>query len=546
MTVAGNGMLGVPGIAARTFAALHAQGISVSLSRRRRREQSICFGVPERRGAAARGAARGVRDEIARGEIDGIDVEPDLATVAVVGLGMAGTGHRGAGLRRAGRRAHQHRRDRAGLLGAEHLVRRRGEGRGGGAARGPRGVPAGHDRRRRGARAAARATSCCSASARSDARSRGIIAAQRERRRTQLRWWRSIDRSGCVFDPGLVARAGWRRCRREGGGRSAGAAPGRRGARRRTRRSTPSPQHALSRPILVDVTADDTSPLLDAALERGHGPRAREQAAARRAARRRTTRCSARPPQRGRRMLHEATVGAGLPILDTLPKLRRAGDHVLTSRAAPRGRSASCSPSWGAGARSARRCATRWQAATRSPIRATTSRAGRGAQGGDPRAAARFRGRARRRRGRVARAAALRALPLRRRSSRGWTSWTRLGQARASPRRRSGASAALRRHRDARRRPRRPRAVEPASPFAASRAPTTSSPSRPPLPEEPAGDHRPRRRPGRHRGRRAERHARPGLIRPSKHRERAQDHRQNARGAFGNAGIWASRSTGFS
>ena len=84
-------MLGVPGIAARTFEALHQEGISVSLISQSSSEQSICFSVPEASGKRARGRLLAeFRDEIARKEIDGIEVQAGLATVAVVGLGMAG------------------------------------------------------------------------------------------------------------------------------------------------------------------------------------------------------------------------------------------------------------------------------------------------------------------------------------------------------------------------------------------------------------------------------------------------------------------------
>src|SRR5580698_1033572 len=91
LTVAGNGMLGVPGIAARTFEALHTEGISVSLISQSSSEQSICFSVPE--GAARRARERltdEFREQLARGEIDGIEARSGLATVAVVGIGMAG------------------------------------------------------------------------------------------------------------------------------------------------------------------------------------------------------------------------------------------------------------------------------------------------------------------------------------------------------------------------------------------------------------------------------------------------------------------------
>ncbi|HEY9442949.1 MAG TPA: aspartate kinase, partial [Gemmatimonadales bacterium] len=92
ITVTGNGMLGVPGIAARTFAALHARQISVSLISQASSEHSICFSVPEPVADDARESlTREFREEIARGEIDGVDASPGMATVAVVGLGMHGT-----------------------------------------------------------------------------------------------------------------------------------------------------------------------------------------------------------------------------------------------------------------------------------------------------------------------------------------------------------------------------------------------------------------------------------------------------------------------
>ena len=47
-------MLGVPGIAARTFHALHERQISVSLISQASSEHSICFSVPETFAADAR------------------------------------------------------------------------------------------------------------------------------------------------------------------------------------------------------------------------------------------------------------------------------------------------------------------------------------------------------------------------------------------------------------------------------------------------------------------------------------------------------------
>src|SRR3954462_9369925 len=92
ITVTGNGMLGVPGIAARTFAALHSRKISVSLISQASSEHSICFSVPEPFAEQARrGLLTEFQGEIARREIDGVEVSPGMATVAVVGLGMHGT-----------------------------------------------------------------------------------------------------------------------------------------------------------------------------------------------------------------------------------------------------------------------------------------------------------------------------------------------------------------------------------------------------------------------------------------------------------------------
>ncbi|HEY0970793.1 MAG TPA: hypothetical protein VGE02_07445, partial [Gemmatimonadales bacterium] len=91
-----------------------------------------------------------------------------------------------------------------------------------------------------------------------------------------------------------------------------------------------------ARPILVDVTATDTGPVLERALARGWDvvlankvPLAGTQAAADRL---REAACRA-----GRHLLHEATVGAGLPVIDTLRKLTESGDHVLSIEGCPSG-----------------------------------------------------------------------------------------------------------------------------------------------------------------------------------------------------------------
>jgi bifunctional aspartokinase / homoserine dehydrogenase 1 len=90
------------------------------------------------------------------------------------------------------------------------------------------------------------------------------------------------------------------------------------------------------RRILVDATAADTQPLLETALQRGFDlvlanklPLAGAQAD--------FDRLHATATARKRRVAHEATVGAGLPVIDTLNKLIDAGDRVLSVEGCPSG-----------------------------------------------------------------------------------------------------------------------------------------------------------------------------------------------------------------
>jgi aspartokinase/homoserine dehydrogenase 1 len=88
----GAGMIGVPGTAHRLFGALREEGISVILISQGSSEHSICCAIPQDQ---ANRAAAVVRDAFARelkeGQIQSVDVDPDLAILAIVGDGMAGT-----------------------------------------------------------------------------------------------------------------------------------------------------------------------------------------------------------------------------------------------------------------------------------------------------------------------------------------------------------------------------------------------------------------------------------------------------------------------
>jgi aspartokinase/homoserine dehydrogenase 1 len=88
----GTGMIGVPGTAHRLFGALREEAISVILISQGSSEHSICCAIPQEQ--AERAAAvvrRAFEREMQEGQIQSVDVDPDLAILAVVGDGMAGT-----------------------------------------------------------------------------------------------------------------------------------------------------------------------------------------------------------------------------------------------------------------------------------------------------------------------------------------------------------------------------------------------------------------------------------------------------------------------
>ena len=87
----GAGMIGVPGTANRLFGALRDAGISVILISQGSSEHSICFAIPQAQAARAEEAVRHAFDtELRAGHIQSVDVEPGMSILAVVGDGMAG------------------------------------------------------------------------------------------------------------------------------------------------------------------------------------------------------------------------------------------------------------------------------------------------------------------------------------------------------------------------------------------------------------------------------------------------------------------------
>ncbi len=87
----GAGMIGVPGTASRLFSALREEGVSVILISQGSSEHSICCAVPREQGDRAVERVRKAFDqELAEGQIQSVELDTDLAILAVVGDGMAG------------------------------------------------------------------------------------------------------------------------------------------------------------------------------------------------------------------------------------------------------------------------------------------------------------------------------------------------------------------------------------------------------------------------------------------------------------------------
>jgi len=87
----GAGMIGVPGTANRLFGALREEGISVILISQGSSEHSICCAIPQDQAERAAAVVRAAFErELKEGQIQDVDVTPDLAILAAVGDGMAG------------------------------------------------------------------------------------------------------------------------------------------------------------------------------------------------------------------------------------------------------------------------------------------------------------------------------------------------------------------------------------------------------------------------------------------------------------------------
>jgi len=326
VTVSGKGMVGVHGIAARTFTAVDAERLSVSTIFQASSESSIGFTVPEfeaERGV--RSVRHAFREELGTGLIDSVSARPGIAVIAVVGDGMVGAPGiaakvfsslaagginvvaiaQGSSERNisfavteveapeAARRVH-----------AVFQLSKIGGGR-------PAAVPR-TDVVLLGFGRVGRALADQIAAANGDSTVRVVGL---------------LDRSGYVFDPrGLSRRRLLDLARRKDRGGLLSSLGGHQATTEDA--LTFMAGHAVSRPVVVDVTSEQTGDLLCAALGQGFDlvlankrPLAGSWDS--------YSKLVAASATAGRRIRYEATVGAGLPIIDTYLKLAETGDRVL-------------------------------------------------------------------------------------------------------------------------------------------------------------------------------------------------------------------------
>src|SRR5512140_2332703 len=336
ITVAGNGMLGVPGIAARTFGTLQREGISVSLISQASSEHSICFSVPAAAAALARkGLSHEFRHEIANREIDSVTSRDDVATIAIVGLGIGdipGTASRvfdalssgginvlaiAQGSSELNLSVVVDAKNGVTALRRIHTAFQLDRVGGGGLVSGTHAdvVLLGYGAI--GQRVAA-------------------LVARNARRKGAPRVVGIIDRSGYLFDAeGLSGARLARATTAKRARRGIASLPGAHASAAHDSLAHIA-RHALSHPVCIDVTADDTTAILMEAVRAGmdlvmankrplSGPRARVRE------------LRALAEERGARIRAETTVGAALPILDTYAKLVESGDRVRRIDACPSG-----------------------------------------------------------------------------------------------------------------------------------------------------------------------------------------------------------------
>lgn len=327
IAVEGGGMVGVPGVAARTFSALAQANISVSVISQASSEASICFIVPDGEAkAAVRILEDAFRFEIQQKVIEAIRVRADQAVLAVVGLGMKGTPGIAARVFQALAR---------GEVNVEAIAQ--------GSTELNISVVIEQDRVKDALRTLHREFRLEKLRAlphQEDGDVRFAVLGIGQIGRTLLRQVQSqstylkdkmsidlrpiamADRSGMILQEQGIGpdRVGELLLLKERGGKLASLGTG-------TTAISALWQLPLRKGIFVDTTADETAPEILTALRAGwHVVVANKKPLAVPQAQYDELFAAAR--ESGVLLRYEATVGAGLPILDTLVKLEEAGDEV--------------------------------------------------------------------------------------------------------------------------------------------------------------------------------------------------------------------------
>jgi aspartate kinase len=89
LTVSGKGMLGVPGIAGRTFLATAKAGASILMISQSSSEQSFCFTVIDAQAESVKNTVESeLAAEIAHRDVDSVDILSDIVIITAVGAGM--------------------------------------------------------------------------------------------------------------------------------------------------------------------------------------------------------------------------------------------------------------------------------------------------------------------------------------------------------------------------------------------------------------------------------------------------------------------------
>lgn len=325
VTVAGKGMIGVHGIAARTFAAVDAAGVSVSTIFQASSESSIGFTVPDAQADVAVSSVRKVfRHELEHGLIDSVTSKAAHAVIAVVGDGMAGT---------PGISARVFTALVSGGINVVAIAQ-------GSSERNISFVVSAHDapEAARRVHAAFQLSKIGGGQPVSKPHTDVVLLGYGRVGRAlsdqivsgmngDVRVIGLLDRSGYLFNAKGLSRS---RLKELSKAKVKGALLTALGGKKASASEALAvmSEHAVSRPVIVDVTSDETGDLLHKAVTRGFDvvlankkPLAGSWES--------YARLFDEAASRGRKVRYEATVGAGLPIIDTYRKLHESGDRVL-------------------------------------------------------------------------------------------------------------------------------------------------------------------------------------------------------------------------